>query len=244
MISNIPFIIKFMMNKSSVRLSNLQKFNRCILLRKQGLSYGEIRKQIPIAKSTLNNWFVLAGLTLTAQHMNIQRIKRSQNHFVASEASRIIRNSRKEKEIEEFIEEYRKFINDPLFVAGIMLYAAEGNKASACRFSNSDYRLIETFIKFIEKYFRVDRTKGIRYRLYIHETRKNDLEKIKKYWSTILLIREKEIRLSWKKNKIKNRRENPEYVGQFSVEVQGISFLYRKLLAMSSIMLDIYCRVV
>ncbi len=53
-----------------------------------------------------------------------------------------------------------------------------------------------------------------------------DLKRIKKFWSNILMIPEDEIRLSWKKNIVRHRRNNPEYLGQFSVEVQKVRFLY------------------
>jgi len=80
-----------MINKSSVRLNNKGKFKECISLRKQGLSYSEIRKRIPVAKSTLQNWLVLAGLTLTKEHIEIQIKKRLEKRQIATEASRIIR---------------------------------------------------------------------------------------------------------------------------------------------------------
>lgn len=233
-----------MINTSSVRNVNLSNFNKCVELRKQGLSYSEIKKQVPVAKSTLNNWLTLSGLTLTAEHLNIQRTKRLQNHVVATEASRVSRNLKKEKAIKEFTETYQKFIQEPLFVAGVMLYIAEGSKKGACRFSNSDHRLIETFIKFIETYFPLKRSRNISFRLYVHETRKKDLPRIKKFWSDKLSIPEEKFSLSWKRNIVKHRRKNQDYVGQVSAEVQGESFLFRKLLSISSIMLKTYCGIV
>lgn len=232
-----------MVNKRSVRTGNLEIFQKCIELRKQGLSYSEIRKQVPIAKSTLNNWLTLAGLTITAEHLNIQSKKRLENHVIATEASRVTRAKKADQEIHRFIQEFKKFLNDPFFVAGIMLYEAEGSKTQ-CVLSNSDYRVMQMFVNFIEKYFSLDRTKNMHFRVYVHETRSSDLEKIKGFWAKKLNISTDNIALSWKKNIVTQRRENPDYVGQLSVVVMGIPYLTRKLRFISSIILKKYCRIV
>lgn len=233
-----------MVNKSSVRFNNKDKFKQCIKLRKQGLSYSEIRREVSIAKSTLNNWLTLAGLTLTTEHLNIQKTKRLQNHVIATEASRITRARKADLEIHRFVQSFRKFLDDPFFVGGIMLYEAEGSKDENCRFSNSDYRMIQMFINFVEKFFSLDRIKHMRFCVYIHETRSNDLEKIKGFWCKKLAIQQDQLKVLWKKHKITRRRLNPDYVGQMQVGVIGISFLTRKFRVFSDIILKQYCRVV
>jgi hypothetical protein len=47
----------------------------------------------------------------------------------------------------------------------------------------------------------------------------------------------------WKRNKIVGRRDNPEYLGQFSVRVMGERVLGSKLLAISDILLKKYQKV-
>lgn len=233
-----------MVNKISVRPANKELFLKSVVLRKQGLSYSEIRRQIPIAKSTLNNWLTLAGLTLTAEHLNIQRTKRLQNHVIATEASRITRARKADLEIHRFVQQFKRYLKDPFFVGGIMLYEAEGSKDENCRFSNSDFRMVQMFINFIEKYFSLDRTKHLRFRVYIHETRSNDLEKIKGFWYKKLAIPQHQLKVLWKKNIVTHRRSNPDYVGQMDVRVIGLSFLTRKFRVFSDIILKQYCRVV
>lgn len=232
-----------MYNKSSVRAKNTDKFKQCVELRKKGFSYSEIRELIPVAKSTLQNWLMLAGLTLTREHLQIQLKKRLEKRQAAVEASRITRINKIDVEICRFVQEYKKFLDDPFFVGGIMLYEAEGSKKN-CRFSNSDYRLIQMFIRFIEKYFLLNRMENMYFRVYIHENRNNDLEKIKGFWSKKLDVPLSKFFLSWKKNVVAHRRTNADYVGQMSVGVSGIPFLTRKLLFLSSIILKRYCRVV
>lgn len=232
-----------MVNKSSIRLANKERFKLCVTLRKKGLSYSEIRKIVPVAKSTLQNWLVLAGLTLTQEHLQIQLQKRLEKRQAATAASRITRAKRADQEIHKFVQEYKKFLNDPFFIAGIMFYEAEGSKNS-CVLSNSDYRVIQMFVRFLEKYFSLDRTKNMRFRLYVHETRSNDLDKIKSFWSKKLGIPIDHFALSWKKNIVTHRRTNMDYVGQISVSMSGVPYLTRKLLFISSIILKKYCRVV
>lgn len=232
-----------MINKSSVRFKNRDKFRKCVELRKQGLSYGEIREIVPIAKSTLQNWLTFAGLTLTQEHLQIQLKKRLEKRQAATEASRITRIKKAEEEIHRFTQDFKKYLDDPFFVGGIMLYEAEGSKNN-CRFSNSDYRLIQMFVRFMERYFLLDRRENMYFRVYIHESRSSDLEKIKGFWSKKLNVPLNKFSLSWKKNIVAHRRTNVDYVGQLSVGVSGIRFLTRKLLFMSGIILKKYCRVV
>lgn len=125
----------------------------------------------------------------------------------------------------------------------MMLYEAEGSK-SQCILSNSDYRVVQMFVIFMEKYFLLNRAKHMHFRVYIHEIRRSDLGKIKVFWSKKLAIPAEHIALSWKKHVVTRRRENADYVGQLSVYVAGIPLLTRKLRFISSIILNKYCRVV
>ena len=224
-----------MINKSSIRTKNKGRFAQCIKLRKQGLSYREIKDIVPVSKSTLNNWLTLAGLTMKKEHLEIQTNKRIANKNLGTEASKITRKRNKENSIQKSISQLRKNFNKPDFTLGLMLYEAEGNKKGSCRFSNSDYRLIIVFIKFIERYFKLDKKSNMKLSLYIHETRKNDLQKIKNFWSKRLNSHIDHI--YWKKNIIAQRRNNPDYLGQISVEFRGEKYLTEKLLAISDIIL-------
>lgn len=242
-LSNQKYMLDLVINKSSIRSRNIKKFRKCIELRKQGLSYSEIRELVPVAKSTLQNWLAFAGLTLTKEHLEIQLRKAVEKRAVATEASRLTRSRKKEEEIQKFILQHKKFLDNPFFICGITLYEAEGSKDKV-RFSNSDYRMLQVFINFLEKYFSLERDKNMKFRLYVHTTREEDLGKIKGFWSNKLAISFDDIPVSWKKNKVAYRRENPDYVGQMSVTVYGIPLFSRKLLAISDIILRKYCRVV
>ncbi len=49
----------------------MSKFNlkeKAILLRRQGMTYSEILKIIPVAKSTLSEWFKSVSLSVSQKH--------------------------------------------------------------------------------------------------------------------------------------------------------------------------------
>jgi hypothetical protein len=231
-----------MINKGSVRRKSTKVFRRVIELRKREYSYTEIKKETGVAKSTINNWLTLAGLTLTKEHLQIQAKKRVENHVIATGASKITRARRKEADIQNFIMKNKKYLNDPFFNYGIALYEAEGSKETGCKFSNSDYRLINVFIKFVEKFFHLSKDYNMSFAVYVHETRQSDLVKILNFWEREVGIEKGRIHIYWKRNKVVGRRENPDYTGQFIVRVMGEHVLGSKILAISDIILRKYLR--
>lgn len=226
-----------------VRRKRFEVYREVIQLRKKGFSYGEIKKQTGIAKSTINNWLARAGLTLTAEHLNICIRNSSENHILGTEAAKVTKQKRRETEISKTILRLKENFKDPLFLIGLMLYEAEGSKGSNCSFSNSDYRLIQVFIKFIAKYFNLNKNSDIGYRLAIHQIRKDDLFKILGFWAKKLKISTSEIHITWKRNIVTHRRLNPDYVGQMNVSIHNEPFLSRKLLTISDIILMKYQRI-
>ena len=229
-----------MVTRGSVRRKSKEVFQKVVILRKRGHSYSEIRKETGIAKSTINSWLTFAGLTLSKEHLEISRKKYIENNVIATKASKITRAKRKSEDINKFIQKYKTNLEDPLFVAGIMLYKAEGSKGGNGCFSNSDYRLVVTFMKFLETYFDINRRNNITYRIFIHEIRKNDLNRLINFWSKKLSIDPKKIKISWKHNIVTKKRKNLDYVGQFELRVTDISHFTSKLLAISDIILTRY----
>ncbi len=227
-------------NKRTIRKRNEGKFEQCLKLRQQGLSYSEIQVLVPVAKSTLQNWLTLGGLTLTKEHLEIQLRKRIASKRAATEAAKFTRMANRDKLLLAASKEYRQYFSDPLFLMGIMLYESEGTKMGDCRFSNSDYRLIRVFMVFMERYFHVQRNNNMKLSLFIHETRKGDLCRIVDFWSQKLSIGINEFTIYWKRNIVSHRRNNPDYVGQIQLRIIGIPYLTRKLRLFSDIIVSEY----
>lgn len=232
-----------MLQSHFVRRKSFDIYKRVIELRKQEFSYTEIQKETGVAKSTINNWLTCAGLTLTQKHLQIQLRKSIEKRATATEASKITRQKRKDIDIQNFIRNNKKYFNDPFFNYGMALYESEGSKGTDCKFSNSDYRLIQTFVKFIEKYFLLTRRENMSFSFYLHETRKDDLNKILNFWSSKIGIDKNNMYIYWKKNKVVGRRENVDYFGQILSRVTGGRILGSKLLAISDIILKKYQRI-
>ena len=183
-------------------------------------------------------------MTLTREHLEIQLRKSLEKKQTAVEASRLTRKRKKEKEIKSFIKGTEKFLEEPFLIVGAILYEGEGTKDGSCTFSNSDYRLVEAFLGFLEKYFELDRQRSMGYRVYVHETREKDLGRIINFWSLKLEVPKKLIKTTWKRNKIVSRRDNEDYVGQMAITVHGVSYLTSKLRVLSDIIMRKYCGVV
>lgn len=226
-----------MVTRGSVRRKGKELFQKVILLRKKGLSYTEIQGETGIAKSTINSWLTFAGLTLTKEHLEISRKRYLANNVIATEASKITRARKKAEDIDKFIQKHKSNFDDPLFNYCIALFEAEGSKSIDCKFSNSDYRLVKLLVFFAEKYLHLDRIKNISYSLYIHESRKSDLNKILNFWANKLNIPRNKIYIYWKKNIVTHRRNNPDYTGQIGLRIMGEKVLGSKLLAISDIIL-------
>jgi hypothetical protein len=228
--------------KQFSRRKSFDIYKKVIELRKKEYSYSEIKKETGLAKSTINNWLSHAGLTLSKEHFDILSNKKVENHVLGMMAAKATTAKRKQLEIQAFIQSTKKYFSDPFFVAGVMLYQAEGSKGASNGFSNSDFRLVVVFVKFLEKYFLLDKGRNLTFRLYIHDSRKNDLLRILNFWSKKLSIDSKDIKLSWKHNIVTERRVNLNYVGQFEVRVRGFRNFTSKLLAVSDIILEKYKR--
>ena len=226
-----------MVNIGSIRKVNQENYKKVIQLRKDGLSYSEIRRVVPLAKSTLHGWLSLAGLTLTIEHFNIKNRKRIENWKLGSMAARSVRSLRNKQKMEDFLKEIRPQIDESLLIAGTIAYESEGSKGDTCTFSNSDPRLVQLFIKYIKLYFNIENS-DIRYRAYIHDSRSQDLTRIAKTWSEKLNISPEIIAISWKHNQVTHRKQNQDYIGQMSVSIRRSSLLVKKLSALSGIIMS------
>ena len=89
---------------------------------------------------------------------------------------------------EEAILEFSKLKNKNLFVAGVMLYWAEGDnseKSRVVRLTNTDPRMIKLFINFTERVCRVHKN-NIKITLILYPDLNENI--CKNYWSSFLNI--------------------------------------------------------
>ncbi|MDP2788675.1 MAG: helix-turn-helix domain-containing protein [bacterium] len=129
--------------------------------RKQGKTYREIEKLLGISRSTLCGWFRNEEWSKHIKKSNnIKHIQISTEHLLKMNEGRKLRLEKIYAEVDKEAEkEFHLYKNDPFFMAGLMLYAGEGDKSSRnlIRLSNSEFYLHLVFIRFSEKFLNVGR---------------------------------------------------------------------------------------
>lgn len=134
-----------------------------INLRRQGKSYREIGVALNIPKSTISEWFkdidwskiIKDKLILKANLEAKEKIKK------LNIGRSLARKKLDDLALKESREEFVKLSNNPLFVAGIMLYWGEGDKniKNPIRLTNTDPRMVNVYVKFLIEILKIDPTK-------------------------------------------------------------------------------------
>jgi hypothetical protein len=206
---------------------------KAIVLRKQGFSYREILKEVPVAKSTLSLWLRSVGLTKRQKQRLTEKKRKGQ--LKGAQVKREQRNFLTQKIKEQAIKEIGELTKKELWLVGITLYWSEGakqkenNPSQRVKFINSDPKMMRLFLKWLEEICFIS-LEDIKFEIHIHET--GDIEKAKRYWSNVLnlpLIKFQKIRL--KKHKIKKiyKNGNKDYHGLLSITVKRSTNLNRKI---------------
>lgn len=213
----------------------LELKNKAINLRRQGLSYSEILKQVPVSKSTLSLWLRSVGLS-----------KRQKQRLTKKKLEAMRRGSARKREIRiELIDTINKetkkdvygLTNRDLWLTGIMLYWAKGSKekehniAQATQFGNSDPKMIKVFMKWLKEIIKVPENE-LDFEIYIHKT--GDPEKALNYWSKVVSCNKSKFKVYFKRHRLgttnrKNVKEN--YYGLMRIRVKKSSTLNRKISA-------------
>lgn len=222
---------------------------QAIALRRQGLSYREILKQIPVAKSSLSLWLQSVGLSKKQkQRLTEKKWNSLQKGLATIKATRILRRSEIEQKAKG---EFRRLMEDPLWVLGLALYWAEGtkfkpwNSSPRVAFSNMDPSTHLVILQWLEKYARVSR-QDIAYELFVHQNSKNRTSFIKRYWTELLKIHASQIKVYYKKSQIKTRRRNVEqaYYGVLQIRVRKSAALGYRIKTWIAELCKYYCGVV
>lgn len=208
---------------------------KAVALRRQGFTYSEILREVPVVKSTLSLWFHDVGL---AEHQK-QRIteKRIAGQKRGAAARRMGRIREQERIWSAAEREIGKLSRRELWLIGIALYWAEGSKEKEWRagaylnFSNSDPRMIRVFIAWLYAFVDMPSRK-IGFEIYIHEDKRNDVMRVREFWSKQTSFPLEAFRkVYFKKNKIDSKRKNCGllYNGVLRVKISRSTTVVRKL---------------
>lgn len=175
-------------NKASGTTSSLR--SEAIRLRtEERLSYSAIKSRLSVAKSTLSYW--LKDYTLTeSELLDLRRQGWSRGEASRERYRQTMRLKKVSKEnqyYEHFKKYFRKTPKKSIFIAGLMLYLAEGDKKNPTRvvLANTDLLLINFFIRWVINYLDTD-ISDIRVQLHLYEDM--DIEMETKYWAKGLKI--------------------------------------------------------
>lgn len=193
----------------------LELKEKAIELRKQGLSYNEIRKQIGVAKSSLSLW--LKDIELSPEHKARLYTKQIQILSLGPQSQK----ERRIREIGEITTKARAEVKLPLSpetfqLMGAALYWAEGSKTKNFEFTNSDPYMVLFFIKWIDSTFGI-KAKDLKAYLNIYP-QQNDLQ-IKNFWSDLTGISTENFGKSFVKPLSKNYKKNNLYYGTIKITV-------------------------
>lgn len=208
---------------------------KAVSLRKQGKTYTEILKEIPVAKSTLSEWF--RNVKLSKPQVQKLTLRKLQAARRGGEAKRTQRIQRQKDIFEQAYKDITHISKRELWLIGIALYWAEGSKekeyqpGSRLIFGNSDPRMIQLFIKWLTEVVNIS-IDQIGFDIYIHKNSKNNENMVKRYWSEVTgLPLSKFKNIYFKKHNIKTNRRNigKEYYGGVRINVRESSTLLRKV---------------
>ena len=124
---------------------------KALSLRKKGMSYGQIKKELGISKSTLSNW--LRDYPLSKERIkelrdcNEQRIERFRETMRGKKEVRLLDFYNKERDNINFLSKRE------VYLAGLFLYWGEGGKslyAARLQISNTDPAVIKFFIYWLQ----------------------------------------------------------------------------------------------
>lgn len=199
-------------------------------LRKKGWSMRKIEEKLNVSRSSVSLWVRDVRLSKKVKeklYIN-QKTGGLKGSFIASQ-NKIKKRKRITEEITSRAKrEVGSLSNRDLFIAGIALYFAEGNKADkAVIFTNSDPRAIKFMVYWLKKYCSVAE-QSFRCNIYIHDNL--DEDRGKRYWSKVSSIPPSLFRKSYiVKNNPKRFRNSKHEFGVCRVTVSNVN-LHRRIM--------------
>lgn len=180
------------------------------LRRELGLSINEIARIIGVSKSSVSLWVRDIKLS-TDQKLKLSKRKLGSvklNHWAAAERNRRVFQEQRE----EYQQAGRKRarLNEPLHLAGCMLYWGEGAKSrNILSMANSDAGLMQYFIRFLRECFDIPEDKLI-LTINCYVDNGITLQEIEDHWLTILKLSPSCLR----KGQVNNQPESSQQKGR------------------------------
>ena len=212
----------------------IAEYKHALQLRKEGNTYKEILKIIPVAKSTLSLWLRSVGLAKPQmQRLTKKRLEAGRRGGLSRRIARVREVCHL---VDVGVKEVGNLTERELWLIGTTLYWAEGSKQHAHNpsggvlFSNSDAGMHRCFLKWLSLVKVSD--EAIVFELYVHRTRKKNIPEFKQWWARALDISESKLgTVYFKSEKINTKRHNVKdlYHGLLRIKVAESTSLNRKI---------------
>lgn len=160
-----------------------------VLRKEQQLGYATIAKQVKVSKSTLSRW--LKEFPLSEERMlELRRDAWGRGEAKRERFRQTMALKRQKREDEIYLLQKKRFdrlSNQELYIAGLMLYAGEGDKKSRgeIAFSNSDAILVRFFSKWLQIFMKIPSDK-LHIQLNLYDNM--DIHAEENYWKNILSL--------------------------------------------------------
>lgn len=209
--------------------------DKIIKLRKRGYSLSELNLRFGVSKGILSNWLRKVFLNKKAEQRLLTKIKKGQ--LVSAEKKK----EKTKKEVDVYFQDSirnvgkLKIDKNLAKIICALLYWCEGDKNfhSAVRFTNSDDKLIKTFLRLLRRSFDLNESK---FRVCVHLHSYHNTEKQLKFWSQITDIPlSKFIKPYKKKNTGKRAKEG--YNGCVSVRYHDVKIARQLLMVAKAFLL-------
>lgn len=212
----------------------LESKNLAVKLRREGKTYSEILEKIKVSKSSLTLW--LRDIELTQLQKEKILAKSDKARYAAGQRKTEKRIVTTNKIIADAKVEFQTLIKNPLFLIGLSLYWAEGDKhrLERVKFTNSDPKMVELMMRWFREICEVKEEK-FRVALHIHNLIMND--DVKGFWHKLTKIPVNQFNKLYVKQTTLRQRRNVLYNGTCGIVV-GDRALFRRILGWKLALID------
>lgn len=189
-------------------MAKIKLRKKAIELRLQGYTYGQIKRELGLPKSTLSDW--LRNLSLTIKQIELLSKNKTISKDLRIERFRSTMRDKRISKLGKIITEQEKSLlplsKKELFIAGLFLYLGEGNKQrNIVAISNTNPIVIQFAKYWMTKILKVPANK-LKVRLHLYSDM--DINEKIDYWSNLLSIPKEQFSSPYIK---KSKRDNLTY---------------------------------
>ena len=150
---------------------NPENLEQALRLRERGFTLQEIAKVCDVSKSTISKWLAgnKASIEVTKQNKRRAGQENAKRLKLVNKARGTQRDAHYKELEKAAVTEFKHYQKDPLFVAGLMLYASKGDLSveRPIRLSDTSIEAHQIFTRFLVEYTGIELS-GVRMQLVLY----------------------------------------------------------------------------